>query len=715
MDRRSVLKGLATGALIGTNAFTSQASQAHPLASEQEGGSTSLDSSAFHVEIDSHTGAVTSIAHPDDPAMMSWIGGPVNAPWQPAGSMWGLGYADLGSDMLHCGRWSIPASIERDDSGAMIFSYQTGPLKVEVRRRLVGETFEENYRFTNTGDEVIRLRDNGWRNSALSIYTPFNDHYTNTLDVLEHRAHAHIWTGGASSWVALLRMGGRGPHLGLVLTEGAIDGYSVEDRNLITLSNTRGTFLLHPAIEDLAPGESRSIGWTLFWHLGWDDFFAKALRLSPQMVKVDASRWTLTPGETSTLKIAGDLGRSPALSMGEQQLRLRKSGSLWQAEIPAGAPGEQVLTLDYGEGLSTKVVLNMVPDLDELIAARVRFITERQQWHKPGDTWDGAYIVYDNDLDTMVRNDPDHDRNCARERVAMGILVARWLRQSGNSDPAVRASLDRYYRFVNEQLQRKDGWVFDVPGGDYKRLYNWPWVMHLHVQMAKLTGEKQPLKRFMDTVDSFYREGGVDYYPIGIPVTDGLRALKAAGMQEEHDRALALFSGHGVRMIERGTHYPPMEVNFEQSIVAPAAMLLMELHRATGDGKWLEAARPHLAMLDLFEGRQPDHHLNGISIRHWDGYWFGKSRMWGDTFPHYWSSLNAIVWQQMAKATGEARWQRRADKILLGNLSLFTPDGRGSAAFMYPTTVNGRPCYFADPYANDQDWALVHVLQLREE
>lgn len=88
--------------------------------------------------------------------------------------------------------------------------------------------------------------------------------------------------------------------------------------------------------------------------------------------------------------------------------------------------------------------------------------------------------------------------------------------------------------------------------------------------------------------------------------------------------------------------------------------------------------------------------------------------MWGDTFPHYWSSLNALAWQMMAKATKDKSWALRADTVLRGNLSLFTEDGRGSAAYIYPQTVNGRPGKFADPYANDQDWTFVHALQMEE-
>ncbi|AZQ39116.1 hypothetical protein EJ357_41500 [Streptomyces cyaneochromogenes] len=37
-----------------------------------------------------------------------------------------------------------------------------------------------------------------------------------------------------------------------------------------------------------------------------------------------------------------------------------------------------------------------------------------------------------------------------------------------------------------------------------------------------------------------------------------------------------------------------------------------------------------------------------IAIRHWDGYWFGTDRPWGDVFPHYWGALTAttLLWMR---------------------------------------------------------------------
>lgn len=145
--------------------------------------------------------------------------------------------------------------------------------------------------------------------------------------------------------------------------------------------------------------------------------------------------------------------------------------------------------------------------------------------------------------------------------------------------------------------------------------------------------------------------------------------------------------------------------------MAPAADVLLQTYRVTGDGALLEAARAQLHVLEQFNGFQPDHHLNEVAIRHWDGYWFGKRRRYGDTFPHYWSGLTGNVFAAYAAATGDGDYARRAEDSHRGVLPLIHDDGTASCAHLFPLTVNGEPGGYDDPYANDQDWALVFTLR----
>lgn len=115
--------------------------------------------------------------------------------------------------------------------------------------------------------------------------------------------------------------------------------------------------------------------------------------------------------------------------------------------------------------------------------------------------------------------------------------------------------------------------------------------------------------------------------------------------------------------------------------------------------------------LKLFNGLQPDYHLYEVAIRHWDGYWFGKRRMYGDTFPHYWSALTANVYAEYALAAGDTEYKKKADASYRGVMSLFMPNGRASAAYVYPASVNGNKAGFYDPYANDQDWGMYYMMK----
>ncbi|CAH0040698.1 unnamed protein product [Clonostachys rhizophaga] len=200
--------------------------------------------------------------------------------------------------------------------------------------------------------------------------------------------------------------------------------------------------------------------------------------------------------------------------------------------------------------------------------------------------------------------------------------------------------------------------------------------------------------------------------PYGI--IEGLTALERAGKETAIERALSLFTSHGESIPDTGIDYPAHEVNFGQSIVAPVAIFLLELARYTGEDRWPEAAKEHFDLLLLFGGQQPDYHMHDVTIRHWDGYWFGKDRMWGEVFPYYWSTLTAIAMHHYAKLTEDRSYGRRAQEVLKSNLALFSSDGTASCVWLYPKTVNGRAGHYKEPYANDQDWALNQHLLLTD-
>ena len=119
-----------------------------------------------------------------------------------------------------------------------------------------------------------------------------------------------------------------------------------------------------------------------------------------------------------------------------------------------------------------------------------------------------------------------------------------------------------------------------------------------------------------------------------------------------------------------------------------------------------------LPELEACLGRQPAWCSHDIGLHHWDGFWFGKLKMWGDTLPHDWNGTAAEAFREVARATGDQRYAARARAIVRQTLGLFEPDGRAHCVFICPDRVDGKPGKVFDPLMNDQDWALAFYLAI---
>jgi hypothetical protein len=602
--------------------------------------------------IETHGGFLTALSHPGDSCAMNWIEG--SKPWGTVISPEGISSA--------LAREATPAG-----------------------------TIKETYTFTNTAKFPIFtcLGDIG-------IYATFNDNYDAAYVCMKNRCHAHIWCGGTSSYVMCLRMNGQGPHLGLVLTKGSLEAYSVE-RDLSLSSNDRGDFILHPQPIKLKSGEAYTLSWEFFWHQGKDDFYRK-LREYPSFIEVEADHFVIFEGEKSSLGI-------------RQRASQPKLELFPQSEAPGGqSPGEQRYTI-RGSGAKAWCRIHKLPALWDLAERRCVFIAKNQQYYGLGSPLDGAYLIYDNqEGHTYYGHFNDH--NGGRERVAMGVLMTRYLRGRPNAD--LETSLKKYIAYVLRELfDSETGAVFnDINRDDScRRLYNHPWFARFFLELYGLWKDSAYLRYMFKALSDFYAKGGNHFYAIGIPMVESLARLEEAGFPEEAEKLKACFLGHADAILQNGLDYPAHEVKYEQSIVAPAADILFQAFRVSREAKYLEGAKEQLEILALFNGRQPDSRLYETAIRHWDGYWFGKDRMYGDTFPHYWSALTGMVYAQLYKASGDAEALNMAEHSLRGVLGLFAPDGSASCARLYPLRVNGAAADYLDPWANDQDWGLYFALK----
>jgi hypothetical protein len=641
--------------------------------------SPSLENAHWRLDIQAHTGAIARLGHPTDPHGMHWVCDSAENLAFPDSHGWGLGFLAVpGGNGPQ--RWQRPEEVTLEDHCSRA-RYQVGAIEVTITRRLHGDRFDETFEFRNPTASELAI----W---GIGLYAPFNDNYPDALTCVTRRCNAHLWCGGNTAYACCLRMGGTGPHLGLVLTEGFIGGYSIEGRGrLLGSSNLRGSIVFNSSGVTLQPRQSHRIAWTCFWHQGWDDFFSQA-RAIPGFVEAQADRYTYVTGHP------------PAITVSDANAKV---------EPLATIPGEQTVKIHYGAGRETWLRLNAVDDLDTLVRRRTAFIRDRQQVLDRLHPLYGAFITYDNELDVPVLKPDAAGQSEGAERIGMGVLLAQSLQYW--PDPKTTESALLYQQFVRSKLQQPDGTVQAGISDTTERFYNYPWVAQLHLEMYRALGEERFLRDCYETLKTYYVHGGEKFYAINIPMVDTLAACEKAGLTREAAQLRQCFLAHGDHILATGLNIPPHEVNYEQTIIGPAVAIVLDCYHISGQPRYLEQVQPLLDALEAFGGRQPDHHLHEIAIRHWDGFWFGGREMWGDTFPHYWSALTGWVFMRYWQATGDENYRRRGREILMNNLSAFRADGSARSIYIYPDAVNGNPMRRWDPLANDQDWALVFLMQ----
>ncbi len=630
-------------------------------------------------------------------------------PWVKENVAWGLGYFTLtrGHESVKK-EWSKPVEINHEGTEVV---YREGCVSIRVSRIFTDEGLTEIYTLSNEGKEPISLYDIG-------IYTPFNDNYPGAEECIRARTNVQVWNGESAAYVNALRMGGFAPHLGLVLTKGAIKSYEIWERGAQKgNSQYRGVLALNLPDLYLKSGDSYSVAWNLFPHNGNEDFKQNLLKQGSTLVSSD--KYVYQKGETArvVMQTALPLENCTARLNGVPVPVSRMNGR-YVVETQLMQPGEVRVDFFYGNGKQTHADLLVISSEKALLEKRVDFIRTHQQMNRQNDPRFGAYMIYDNEGDSIYLNDTPNcnpvDRDEGAERVGMGVLLAKQYRLTKND--ALKESLLKYARFLREKLQTDDYVTYSsVDQTNRNRGYNYMWVADFYFQMYQATGDRNFAVDGYQTLQAMFRQFGYGFYAIGIPVLVGLESLEAAGMKKEYKKLLADFKKTGDVFVQNGLNYPKFEVNYEQSIVAPAVQFLSQLYLVTKEQKYLNEVKRQIPVVEAFNGFQPSYHLNEVAVRHWDGYWFGKREMFGDTFPHYWSTVTAAVYYYYALCTGDRSYQERAENIVRNNLSLFFEDGKASCAYLYPYKIDGVKGQFYDPYANDQDWALVYYLLVNED
>ena len=648
--------------------------------------------SPIRMAADADTGSIKSI-RADEAVVMDWVG---------FHGRWGEPTVE-GHDLK-------PGSVEVKPE-AIRARWSDDSLAVDIIRTPDADQrhWRETYRFSNLTGQTVSFDAN-----ALGIRVPLADDYKSGAAVcLTARCNAHLWAEGSSAWISALQMNGKPPHLGVVLTHGALDGYSIADRAWD--SNDRGCFIVHPAIFQLAPKGSAEISWTIFTHQGWNDFFAQAKAINPDFIRLSADRYAVAVGEP--IHLTADSANPLAgakVTVNGRPVAAEINGGRLQCTFSAANPGDQNVELKIN-GRIEKLVALVTPKAEDLLRARAEFLMNKRQVLKPGDPIDGFFPTFDLDTGKTARGSTAYYGNAGERMAPGGFLGILWQRiPDGEFRERLKTSFLRYYAFLNREIQSPDGVVHSNVGYRGVRLYDFPWAAASHLCAWHITRDPECLQRLMRNLRAFYAKDGAHRYVIGQPIQDTLAALKEAGLEKESQEALGLFRSHADSIIATGINIPAHEVKYEQSIMGPAMQITVETALVTGNPTYLAAADSFRPMLEAFGGQQPDYRLHDIAIRHWDGYWAGKPRpggqLYGDTMPQSWSAITAEAFRLYAAAAHHPEYTERARQILLANFSNYRADGGGHCAYLYPRSVNGHPAQYQDPYDHDQDWALVYYL-----
>lgn len=646
-----------------------------------------MKNNIFNIEINKESGGISSLVMCGDKFNMNWIGHTHH---------WGEVWCDVGYEK------TLDHTFEMREITDNKTVYENPQLRITVTRDFDADgNFTERYVYKNISDSHLFFRK-----ADVGIYVPLCDEYHSAQISLTQKCNAHIWCGEEFSWVNALRQGESCLNLGLVVTRGSLDAYSIDRENQTICTARRGNIIVHPELTDLLPDEEYVLCWTVFIHKGTDDFFEK-LSSYGKNLDFNVENYTVMGEESFVFDFCSSSAK--VVCMGEEIPHTEKNGRIY-VNYKSKCLGEHKFIITTPEG-RTHISMFASEDFETLLEKRISYIVNKQQYHNPKSQLDGAYLVYDTSENRHYFSNRNHDHNASRERLGMGITIARYLRTHKNDE--FYASLMKYVKFVmREFVNTETGEVFNTIGKNPNmiRLYNAPWMIVFMSELYELTDDIQYLVNAIRIIRNYYSGGGFKFYPNAIDISNVYNSFKKAGMAELEE-VKDFFVTHAENMVKTGLDYPPHEVIYEQTIVTPAVTLISQAGIILDDKSYIDKVQPHLEPLKRFDGMQPDYRFNGIPIRYWDDYWFGKSGLYADTL-HYWSCLTAQSYYSYYMLSGEEEYKKAAYNCIRNCMCLFKPDGSASCAYVLPYFVDGIPGNFYDQWANDQDFALYFATQI---
>mgnify|MGYP002727732117 CR=1 FL=1 len=606
---------------------------------------------------------------------------------------------------------------EKTSSGVRVTAQSAEGVRLTIDRRLSSKKYIETYTFLNTAKSPVTLnKDFG------AISYAGNSFFDKKPDMLFTRCNTHIFTGEDITYLYSIKLCGKPPYLYVRAEQGSFSGYGLAADIALTpmASFDRGQIWIFPKTKTLKPGEKAEF--ILNYHF---------VNKRPENTGFHCSlnKYSLFMGETVKLYVHT---KTPicdlSVTCSDRKVSMNIKNTSAEGIIKPKKTGEYRIKVCVN-GKNTWLSFCVLPKLSEILEKRAAFICFKQQCENTDSPLHGAYLIYNKKTGDLVYEQDFPDHNAARERLSMGVTVALALQQ--NKSSALSHSLKLYRDFLEREIVNvKTGEVKNGVNDARTRLYNYPWVSTFYFELYKATGDITALQTAADVMIHYYSVGG-ENMESHVEIHRLLPFLKKEKLENSYQLLLAGFLKHADSIVARRNDSSSPEVSCANGMMSMMGVILINAFLLTNDKKYLAPVEDVADIVGNFYALQPDFHCYGMAVRFWDLYWFGESRVYGDTFPQWLCANTAEFYAFYDKAFKTHKHSRLIREILLGCCSVYDEDGFGSCGYLYPDEViayssdparqeKHRPIgkhsgKFYDSFANDQDWSLYYAYTLLPE
>lgn len=631
---------------------------------------------------------------------------------------WILDRSDWGHIESFDGKVEKTEKIE--DGVCITYRHSKLPLRAVITKKITSDEYQEIYQIYNDGDIEHFMREGDF-----GIHMPLRNDVIAGTPIRQECVNAHVWCGEGIAWIQAVRYHGEAPWLNIYMTEGNIRSYSISrDVNRVRLGiDYRGDIVLNPQPQAIAPGECLSTSFSIKLE---ERPYSEARKAYSGHIELNASPYTSMGGETIHLnaKYSGNIETAKVyLEDKEVEFKIVDNELFW--DFTPTRYGEFKFYVIIN-GKKTWIRVNSMKSMADVLETRANFIVDKQQYNREGSHLDGAYLIYDQSSDSQYFDTRFADHNAGRERICMGLVIIQALLHK--RDKKIEESLKRYVSFLERELFDKEtGIVYNEikRNNEWHRIYNYPWFVCFYVELFNLWGEKKFLEYAVKIIKKYYEVGGIHKSALCMPFYEIVTALRKCGMNSEEKEIMQLFKSNAEELIERNFYAVVDEGTYSPEFAQSLVCLFMQLYMITGEEKYLSIAEKGISCAESFFAFQPDFHMHGMGLRHWDGYWFGAYMQYGDLFPHQWNVITGEMYAYCGVVKKDNKYFEKAEDIYKNNICVFMPNGFAASSYLYPykittyASIPDKPNPFMAPgvahgerydeWANEQDWALYYA------